>query len=301
MPSSFPKQLVFLGESVEVRYSESPETSAISAHSHNFVEFSYLAGGSGIETINQEPFQMCPGYFSIIYPWQTHALQFDPNPSHSYYHVAISMDNFLGAGSVALDLKDVFMQTGHNTRSYYYFKGTDAERVTAAFREMFAEYNTRRKWWDLSVKSKITDVLICFDRKISSEKEGAAATQGLRQQTMDIVYYIYNNFKDDINLSSLSKHFGLSQNYLSTIIKASLGLSFLDFLQNIRLKYACTLLASTSMSVTDIAYASGFQSYRNFERFFRKHYRKSPTQYRSSCYSPYQGVRIVTDSEMEGD
>lgn len=288
MPGSFPKQFGAIDESVAVRYSEDPCESSISIHSHDFLEFSYVAEGSGSETINQQVFPITPGYFSIIHPWQTHELQFDAGRNFSYYHVAISMDNFLGAGSVALDLKDVFLVTGNHGPSAFYFTGADAERLRQTFHDMFTEYTTRKKWWELSVKSKITEVLILFDRKSADQKpDGSTAiSRNARQQTMDIIYYIYNNFKDEISLSTLSEHFGLSQNYLSTIIKASLGLTFMDFLQNIRLKYACTLLASTTMTVTDIAYASGFQSYRNFERFFHKHYKKSPTQYRADFQRP---------------
>lgn len=285
MSGSFPEQFIAIDESVTIRYSENPQQSSYSLHSHNFVEFSYLAEGGGIETINQQAFELRPGYFSIIHPWQTHEIRFDTGRSFGYYHVAVSMDNFLGAGSVALDLKDIFLVTGRNGPSAYYFTGADADRLRQAFRDMYEEYATRRKWWELSVKSKITDALILFDRKTADQQpdRNVSGSRGTRQQTMDIIYYIYNNFKDEITLPTLSAHFGLSQNYLSTIIKASLGLTFMDFLQNIRLKYACTLLASTSMTVTEIAYASGFQSYRNFERFFHGHYRNSPSQYRAAC------------------
>jgi AraC-like DNA-binding protein/mannose-6-phosphate isomerase-like protein (cupin superfamily) len=287
MQNGFPKQFLSLDSSVNVRYSESPAESSISLHSHCFVEFSYLVEGRGTEIINQEAFEMRPGYFSIIYPWQTHELSFD-GPI-KYFFVSISMDNFLGAGSVALDLKDMFLAPGQNAPLGYYFTGEDADRLKRLFSELNAEFKERRKWWELSVKSRIMDILILFDRKcnIRREEPGAPAVSRARHQTMDIIFYIYNNFTDEISLSVLSRYFGLSQNYLSTLIKATIGLNFSDFLQNIRLKYACSLLASTSMPVTDIAYASGFQSYRNFERFFRKYYSMSPSHFRSTCSGPY--------------
>lgn len=280
--TNFPKQFLTLDESVIVYYSENPVSSSISIHSHNFIEFSYLAEGYGTEIINRDIFEMKAGYFSIIYPWQTHELQLQATSDVKYYYIAISMDNFLGAGSVALDLKDLFLLSGQNTPSSYYFEECDCEKLNIAFRDAYAEFKTRNKWWELSVKSKIMDILILFDRRSSvrsNESDVPAHRPG--KQTMEILFYIYNNFKEELSLSMLSKYFGLSQNYLSTIIKASLGMTFLDFLQNMRLKYACTLLASTAMPVTDIAYASGYQSYRNFERFFKKYYLMSPTRFRS--------------------
>lgn len=284
--TNYPKQFLTLDESVSVRYSENAVSSSISIHSHNFIEFSYLVEGYGTEVINRETFEMRPGYFSIIYPWQTHELYFRLDHGLKYYFVSISMDNFLGAGSVALELKDLFLLSGQNTPSNSYYEDHDYEKLNSAFQEMYSEFTTRKKWWELSVKSKIMDILILFDRRRSSQSnEADVPVHHTRKQTMEILFYIYNNFKEELSLSMLSKYFGLSQNYLSTIIKASLGMTFSDFLQNMRLKYACTLLASTSMPVTDIAYASGYQSYRNFVRFFRKYYTTSPSHFRNKSGS----------------
>lgn len=283
MPAfNIPKLFPSVEQSVIVRYSEDPILSSIGIHSHNFIEFGYIIEGYGVETINQDSFDIKPGYFSIIYPWQTHELRFNPGKTFKYFFVAISMDNFLGIGSVALELKDLFFRSGYTSSPNYYFEGNDILKLNQTFQEMYAELNAKKKWWELSVKSRIFDVLILFDRQLNSQtnERNLQTKHYPSQQTMDIIFYIYSNFKDDLSLSALSEIFGLSQNYLSTIIKACLGLSFSDFLHNLRLKYACSLLASTTMSVTDIAYTSGFQSYRNFVRFFRKYYSVSPMNFR---------------------
>jgi AraC-like DNA-binding protein len=283
----YPMQFLTLNESVVVYYSDDPTYSSIAVHSHNFVEFSYLAEGHGIEMINNVAHEMKPGYFSIINPWQTHELQLDAGVKTKYFYIAISLDNFSGAGSVALDLRDLFLKTGRDSQSYHYFTGEDYETMNAAFQSAYAEFKTRGKWWDLAVKSKIIDILILFDRKRGS-REAEGDVHGAGNQAMEILFYIYNNFKEELSLSALSRHFGLTQNYLSTMIKSALGMNFLDFLQNLRMKYACSLLVSTAMPVTDIAYSSGYQSYRNFVRFFRKLYHISPSQFRAlqGCSEP---------------
>lgn len=280
--SKFPQIFPNINESVLVACHEDPVTASISIHSHSFIEFAYVAEGYGVETINQSIYQMKPGYFSIIYPWQTHELHLRNDTPVKYYFVAISMDNFLGAGSVAIELKDLFLLAGGDTPSNHYFDAAEAARLNATFHDMYEEFTTRRKWWELAVKSRIIDIMVLFDRHMHMENKAVnkPVNNTATRQTMDIIFYIYHNFKDDLSLPLLSKHFGLSENYLSTIIKASLGTAFLDFLQNLRLKYACTLLVSTPVTVTDVAYSAGFQSYRNFVRYFTKHYGMSPTGFR---------------------
>lgn len=280
--SCFPKLFPTLEESVNVRYSELSYNASISIHSHNFVEFAYVVDGYGKELINQETFDLKPGYFSIIYPWQTHEVLFDSDCKVKYFFVGISMDNFLGAGSVAIDLKELFLHSGYNNTSNFYFEGSDIDKLKMEFQEMYEEFVARKKWWELSVKSKILNVLILFDRlcKNQTHERDALSNNHITHHTIDIIFYIYSNFKEDLSLTLLSEIFGLSHNYLSTVIKNSLGLTFLDFLHNLRLKYACALLASTPMPVIDVAYASGFQSYRNFARSFKKCYSISPTDFR---------------------
>jgi AraC-like DNA-binding protein len=149
---------------------------------------------------------------------------------------------------------------------------------------------TRGKWWESAVKSKIMDILILFDRR-RGERCAAGDIQCVNKQAMEILFYIFNNFKEDLSLSTLSGYFGLSQNYLGTVIKSALGMTFLDFLQSLRMKYACSLLVSTSMPVTDIAYSSGYQSYRNFVRFFNKCYNMNPSQFRMQRGELPDGMR----------
>ncbi|MCR4766250.1 MAG: helix-turn-helix transcriptional regulator [Bacteroidaceae bacterium] len=53
-----------------------------------------------------------------------------------------------------------------------------------------------------------------------------------------------------------------------------------DFIRDCRLEYACTLLKTTDMKITDVASAAGFSRSTTFNHAFKARYNLSPTEYR---------------------
>jgi transcriptional regulator GlxA family with amidase domain len=71
-------------------------------------------------------------------------------------------------------------------------------------------------------------------------------------------------------LHELGKFVGLSPNHLATLFKNELGTTPHQYLLQARIAKACSLLRTTDMSVTDIAFEVGFTSSQHFARVFRK-------------------------------
>lgn len=94
------------------------------------------------------------------------------------------------------------------------------------------------------------------------------------------VAYINTNFRDEISLSQLAERLSVSVNYLGTLFKKNLGMTFNDYINNVRLKYACRLLISSDLSVKETAYASGYNSTEYFAYVFKKKINVSPGNYR---------------------
>jgi len=81
-------------------------------------------------------------------------------------------------------------------------------------------------------------------------------------------------------VADLSRELGVSERHLRRALERELGVSPVELAQTHRLLLAKRLLADTSLSVTRIAFASGFQSLRRFNSVFRERYRLSPSALR---------------------
>jgi AraC family transcriptional regulator, regulatory protein of adaptative response / DNA-3-methyladenine glycosylase II len=82
------------------------------------------------------------------------------------------------------------------------------------------------------------------------------------------------------SVAQLAGELGVSERHLRRAVERALGVSPVALAQTHRLLLAKQLLADTSLSVTQIAFASGFQSLRRFNGVFREHYRLSPSDMR---------------------
>lgn len=122
----------------------------------------------------------------------------------------------------------------------------------------------------------ISDFIISLLRKTSGEK--AEAVPMITQQA---AAYINTDFRDKISLALLAEKLSVSVNYLGALFKKHLGASFNDYLNNVRLKYACNLLISSDLSVKEVAYASGYASTEYFTYIFKKKTGVTPRDYRT--------------------
>jgi AraC family transcriptional regulator, regulatory protein of adaptative response / DNA-3-methyladenine glycosylase II len=81
-------------------------------------------------------------------------------------------------------------------------------------------------------------------------------------------------------VGDLATELGVSERHLRRAVERAIGVSPIALAQTHRLLLAKQLLVDTSLSVTQIAFASGFQSLRRFNSVFRERYRLSPTAIR---------------------
>jgi AraC family transcriptional regulator of adaptative response / DNA-3-methyladenine glycosylase II len=81
-------------------------------------------------------------------------------------------------------------------------------------------------------------------------------------------------------VAELAGELGVSERHLRRALEREFGVSPIELAQTHRLLLAKRLLADTSLSVTHIAFASGFQSLRRFNSVFRERYRLSPSAVR---------------------
>ena len=82
------------------------------------------------------------------------------------------------------------------------------------------------------------------------------------------------------SVGTLALELGVSERHLRRALERAFGVSPLELAQTQRLLLAKRLLADTTLSVTRIAFASGFQSLRRFNALFKERYRLSPRELR---------------------
>ncbi len=100
------------------------------------------------------------------------------------------------------------------------------------------------------------------------------------RESQQIADYIAKHFREDIALETVAESVGKSKNYFSSLFKKEMEVSFVEYLNQVRIDEACRLLDTTDDLTYEICEQVGFRDYKYFHRVFKKHTGISPTQYR---------------------
>ena len=83
-------------------------------------------------------------------------------------------------------------------------------------------------------------------------------------------------------MASVADAFGINERSLQTLLRNETQLSFVAYLEKIRLEQSMTLLTGTHLSIAEIALRVGYSNDKSFRRAFKRHYDKTPTELRQA-------------------
>lgn len=92
--------------------------------------------------------------------------------------------------------------------------------------------------------------------------------------------YVFKNFKEPITIRNVAAISNMTETSFCRYFKSRTLKSFVHFLNEIRISYACKLLNNDNYSVTDACFESGFNSLSYFNRIFKSTMKMSPTRYK---------------------
>ena len=91
---------------------------------------------------------------------------------------------------------------------------------------------------------------------------------------------LYNNFREKVVLKDVADFVGQNPTSLCRYFKKSTDKSIFQVLAEIRVKYACKLLANSDLTITEVAFSSGYNTPTLFFEQFQKIIHLTPAEYR---------------------
>ncbi|SEA38161.1 Beta-xylosidase [Pseudobutyrivibrio sp. ACV-2] len=119
-----------------------------------------------------------------------------------------------------------------------------------------------------------------------------------KERISEIQSYIQGHYQAAISLNDLADQMFLTPAYLSKYIKKKFGMTFVDYLNNIRLFHAVDELIYTNKSLTHIAMDNGFSTSAAFNKSFKKVFNVSPGEYRKNYENRKQQNAILQADEQ---
>lgn len=240
-------------------------------HLHPQLELLYLSEGNLEVEINRTIHTLEEGDFVAIFPGNIHS--YHMNPQSGSVILVIAALNLAGEFSSQIQK--------HHPEDPVIRKADLHFDVSYAMKNILEEYHCAAP--NSSVISCYLKLILA--RVLPLYQLIPNKDSDYLDLTYRIVNYISQNYHLPLSLEQVAKEVGISKYYLSRIFTQRIHTSFNEYLGNLRVSYAQTLLRSTNDSVTKIAFDSGFESQRTFNRIFQSITGLSPRQYRKEALS----------------
>lgn len=126
-------------------------------------------------------------------------------------------------------------------------------------------------------KRELNEALGRIAGKIEKNGENKNMVSGL---VRNACLYMDSHYGEKLSLESISAHFYISPNYFSALFKKEMGVNFLEYLTDVRMREAGKLLANPRYSIAEIAEMTGYRDASHFGVNFSKKYGMTPSAWR---------------------
>lgn len=255
--------------------------SIVPVHWHNDMEIIYIKKGMGRITVDLNPFTVHQGDIIIVPPGQLHSIEQCDTLSMEYENIIFQL-NMLMATQGDTCTEEFFLpllQHRITLQNHYTADSAIYQTLCGCLNAMDEICKTFSPGYQLAIKAQ----LFSFFYTIFSSKQPSLPrhpNQSL-DRIKDILKYVETNYCDKISIAQAAHIIGFSQSHFMKFFKASMAVSFIDYLNDYRLTMAARLLLSSADSIVNIAAETGFDNLSYFNRLFRRKYGCTPTWFRT--------------------
>ena len=170
---------------------------------------------------------------------------------------------------------------GATNTPYTLFKqGTPLNKeLTDCIFKIKNESNDKKGYYDYFIKSYLYELIALLYRHgiLTDYNKFLKEIPHL----LPVLKYISEHYSEHISLADISSVANMHSSYFCKVFRSALGISFVEYLNLVRISNAKTLLEETKKNVTEIAFEVGFSSVSYFIKTFKKYNSHSPNKYKS--------------------
>lgn len=157
--------------------------------------------------------------------------------------------------------------------------------VCRQMEDLLRLYITDKPAWQMESEGIILQVLAQlirhFSRKSAPDEIGlSSADRTSFNRIRDVITYVEEHFREPISLQDIAGHLSLGREYFCRFFKKNMGMSFLRYLNEVRISHVYRDLEQTDAPIAEIAEKNGFHNQKLFNRTFREVYGCTPSAVR---------------------
>ena len=259
------------------------EQADLEIHSHDFMEQVVVLDGVGDHLFDRLVYPICAGEVFVVGGSHVHGYRntSDLRISNLLFDESFVLDHapwladVAGYGALFREQPGRHLPTVPAGR--FRLRPDTMARVDGQIRRLYGEMRLQPDDYRAMAAALLVELLVELCR------EYRTVDRPIPGDTADVgraISYLENHFDQEIDLVTLEKVEGMSARTLSRRFNQVTGLTPIQYLLRVRIGRACSLLATTDLSITDVAFRVGFDDSNYFSRQFHSIVGSTPSAYR---------------------
>lgn len=232
-------------------------------HWHDCFEIELILEGSAEQILNGEHYKLRPGDIYLLNPTDFHSVK---SENAEVYNLMF--------GDGLLD--DDFVQRilGIDRNMMFHLNQKEFENAKILINQMLEEFQRGGNYSDNYIKNILECLFIIILRKCDFEFSEAQDDRihGIQKALL----FVHSRFRENPSMAVAAEVAGFNRNYFSSLFHSVTGKTYKEYINRLKLEHAKKLVLSSNISITEVCYASGFNSLTNFLRTFKVEYGASP-------------------------
>jgi AraC family L-rhamnose operon regulatory protein RhaS len=245
--------------------------------SHPFAEVFYVLDGAGTFVLGPHAHRCGPGDVVVVPPDVVHRIE-DRDAPLTLYGIGVARE------VLAHDLGPALRaQAGVLPGSRVL-----AGRVRAGLRRLLHEQTDTQTGSRALMVGLTLQLLALLARAAPPTVAAAAATREAaladanRRAVERFAAELAHRFYEPLRIDRVAADLGVSRRSFTRLFRSVVGCSFAEFVERVRVEYACRLLRGTARGILSIAFECGYEDLSSFYRAFKRHTRQAPGHWRES-------------------
>jgi AraC-like DNA-binding protein len=256
-------------------------------HTHEYLELAYIVSGTFHQRIIDKDTVFKEGDLCLVDKNCLHQDYLDSNSATILFlGIPNTILETIIADNIVTERIVSFLQSAlsrqQNIQQYLHFKPKSIElnkEMNQCFYQLMQEL----------IRNDEGSVYICHGLlmrifQLLNNNYEFSLSKELRKKMNWMIYqeitdYIKDNYKD-ISIQKLTERFHFQEDYFNRLLKSNTGLTYIEYVQGIRLIQAERLLTQTDTKIDQIAAMVGYQNKGYFYKIFKDRYKMTPGMYR---------------------
>ena len=249
-------------------------------HWHNEMEIICGVSGRCIINVQSERYILGAGEMILIQPGNLHSIEQDGSSHAEYFNIIFDFSLLENPDSRCY--RKYFKAIYNHERIVPVYLSPEMPLarllfpiVTRLIKNRHEKYTTQ----ELMIKSGLYEIIYHINTYCTDPDKDSAVLYKNSGAVKEAMRYVHEHYSEQITVHDAAELVNYSTSHFGKLFKSVAGISFTQYIINYRLHIAVSMLKDNTKTETEIALEVGFSSLSHFIRYFRRMYKKSPSEW----------------------